>query len=93
METKVPLITIFTATFNRASLLINLYQSLKNQTSHNIEWLIVDDGSTDNTEIVIEQIQKNNKNLFPIRYYQKTNGGHCHQRRNNKNKRRLIFHR
>ena len=75
METKVPLITIFTATFNRASLLINLYQSLKNQTSHNIEWLIVDDGSTDNTEIVIEQIQKNNKNLFPIRYYQKTKGG------------------
>lgn len=75
METKEPLITIFTATYNRASLLTNLYQSLKNQTSHNIEWLIVDDGSTDNTEIVIEKIQKNNKNLFPIRYYQKTNGG------------------
>lgn len=75
METKEPLITIFTATYNRASLLTNLYQSLKNQTSHNIEWLIVDDGSTDNTEIIIENIQKNNKNLFPIRYYQKTNGG------------------
>ena len=64
METKVPLITIFTATYNRASLLTNLYQSLKNHTSHNIEWLIVDDGSTDNTEIIIENIQKNNKNLF-----------------------------
>lgn len=75
METKEPLITIFTPTYNRASLLTNLYQSLKNQTSHNIEWLIVDDGSTDNTEIIIENIQKNNKNLFPIRYYQKTNGG------------------
>ena len=75
MEAKRPFITIFTPTYNRASLLSNLYQSLKNQDSCNFEWLIVDDGSTDNTASVIEEFQKNNTHPFSIRYYQKANGG------------------
>ena len=47
------MITIFTPTYNRAYIIGKLYQSLCNQTSKDFEWLIVDDGSTDNTESII----------------------------------------
>lgn len=75
MESKVPLLTIFTPTYNRATLLFKLYQSLREQHLYNFEWLIVDDGSTDHTSLVIEEIRRENKDRFPIRYYQKGNGG------------------
>ena len=42
-------ITVFTPTFNRAHILPKLYNSLLKQTNQNFEWLIVDDGSTDNS--------------------------------------------
>lgn len=69
-------ITVFTPTYNRAYIIENLYRSLQRQTYRDFEWLIVDDGSTDNTEDVINQWQKEN-NFFPIRYYKKENGGKC----------------
>lgn len=66
--------TIFTPTYNRAYTLSILYNSLKNQTCKDFEWLIVDDGSTDNTcELVREYIKEEKK--FPINYYKKENGG------------------
>ena len=66
-------ITVCTPTFNRAYILDKLYNSLLFQSFKNFEWLIVDDGSTDNTEsIVKEWINKNN---ICIRYYKKENGG------------------
>lgn len=66
--------TIFTPTYNRAYTLSILYNSLKNQTCKDFEWLIVDDGSTDNTcELVREYIKEERK--FPINYYKKENGG------------------
>lgn len=46
------LITVFTPTYNRAHLLPRLYESLNAQTFQDFEWIIVDDGSTDNTEEV-----------------------------------------
>lgn len=52
------LITVFTPTYNRAHLLPRLYESLKAQTFHDFEWIIVDDGSTDDTEDVV-------KSFFP----------------------------
>ena len=55
------LITIFTPCYNRASLLPQLYASLVSQSSHNFEWVIVDDGSTDNSKQVIEQFILENK--------------------------------
>ncbi|WP_395064847.1 glycosyltransferase family 2 protein [Flavobacterium sp.] len=67
------LITIFTPCYNRASLLPQLYASLVSQSSHNFEWVIVDDGSTDNSKQVIEQFILENK--FPIHYHYKPNGG------------------
>ena len=47
-------ITIFTPTYNRAYTLEKLYNSLCNQTNKNFEWIIVDDGSTDNTKELIQ---------------------------------------
>ena len=67
-------ITIFTPTYNRAYLLERLYRSIQRQTFRDFEWLIVDDGSKDNTEEVIASFVCE-KNTFPIRYYKKQNGG------------------
>lgn len=68
------LLTIFTPTYNRIDLLQRCYEYLKKQTSDNFKWLIVDDGSTDNTEEVVSK-WLNEKNFFEIRYVKKTNGG------------------
>ena len=43
------LFTVFTPTYNRAGTLERVYSSLEAQTFRDFEWLIVDDGSTDNT--------------------------------------------
>lgn len=59
--------TVFTPTFNRAHTLPRVYESLKDQTFRDFEWLIIDDGSTDNTRELVEVWQK--ENLFPIRYF------------------------
>lgn len=66
-------ITVFTPTFNRAKLLSKLYNSLLNQTFKDFEWLIVDDGSTDNTKDVVEEFISENK--IYIKYLYKENGG------------------
>ena len=67
-----PLITIITPTFNRKDKINKLYSSLKLQTSFNFEWLIVDDGSSDNTK---EWIYSLNEKNFKINYIYKINGG------------------
>lgn len=65
-------ITVFTPTYNRAPLLPRLYESLCRQTYRDFEWLIVDDGSTDNTAAVVQGFSTP---AFPIRYLQQENGG------------------
>ena len=66
-------ITIFTPTYNRAYILPRLFQSLKNQKATNFEWLIVDDGSSDDTESVVNEFIKDAD--FNIRYYKQNNQG------------------
>lgn len=67
-------ITVFTPTYNRAYTLPRLYESLKAQTFHDFEWVIVDDGSADNTaEIVRGFIQE--RPFFEIKYRKTENGG------------------
>lgn len=68
------LLTIITTTYNRCELLKECYFSLKNQTNKNFQWLIVDDGSTDETKDVINEI-KNKENEILIDYVYKKNGG------------------
>lgn len=65
--------TVFTPTYNRKELLRKLYESLKNQTYKDFEWLIVDDGSDDNTEKIVKEFISENK--LDIKYYYKKNGG------------------
>ena len=43
-------ITVFTPTYNRAYIIEDLYRSLQRQTYTDFEWLVVDDGSADNTQ-------------------------------------------
>src|SRR5258707_14117604 len=65
--------TVFTPTWNRAHTLHRAYQSLHAQTFRNFEWLIVDDGSTDNTREIVEKWQAESE--FPIRYIYQENQG------------------
>lgn len=69
-----PYFTVFTPTYNRGYILPTLYQSLKAQTEKDFEWLIVDDGSTDDTEFLVSKWMQGDQ-TFPIRYYKKKNGG------------------
>ena len=66
------MITVFTATYNRADTLFRAYQSLENQTLHNFEWIIVDDGSTDETEALVKTF---NTGKFKIHYFKQENKG------------------
>lgn len=67
-------ITVITPTYNRAHLLPNAYKSLVNQTCHDFQWLVIDDGSTDNTKVIINNYINENNN-FEIEYHYKENGG------------------
>ena len=70
------LLTVFTPTYNRAYTINKCYESLRNQSCKDFEWLIIDDGSTDNTKELIEKWIKEN-NDFKIRYiYQENQGMH-----------------
>lgn len=66
--------TVFTPTYNRAYIIENLYHSLQRQSFTDFEWLVIDDGSTDNTEALFKNIL-NNKDSFDIRYIKTANGG------------------
>lgn len=66
------MITILTSTYNRGNMIQNLYQSLCAQTNKNFQWLIIDDGSNDNTKEIIKSFKSND---FIIEYYFKENGG------------------
>ena len=68
------MLTILTTTFNRSFLLHRCYENLCKQTCQNFEWLIIDDGSTDNTEEIVNSI-KNEGPSFSIQYVKKQNGG------------------
>ena len=68
------ILTIFTPTYNRASTLERTYQSMLRQDCKDFIWLIVDDGSTDNTAVLAKTWMEND-NGFEIRYIHKENGG------------------
>lgn len=71
---KDKLLTIFTPAYNRAHTIRRTYESLKRQSCKDFVWLIIDDGSTDNTAELVKQWQKCD-NGFEIKYIYKKNGG------------------
>lgn len=69
------MITILTPTFNRAHLLPRLYESLCKQTYKDFEWVIVDDGSVDDTKSLSLSLPYREGTFFPVRYFYQENGG------------------
>lgn len=67
-------LTVFTPTYNRAHTLPRTYESLCRQDCKDFIWLIIDDGSTDNTADLVRQWQELD-NGFEIQYIYKENGG------------------
>lgn len=67
-------LTVFTPAYNRAHTLPRAFEALKKQSDKRFVWLIVDDGSTDNTREVVESFQKEDCG-FKIEYVYKENGG------------------
>lgn len=72
-------LTVITTTYNRAYCLKQVYDSLKNQTCKDFVWMVIDDGSEDNTRKLIEQWIK--EKYIEITYLYKKNGG-MHTARN-----------
>ncbi len=73
-DKTLPLLTVFTPSYNRAHLLPRCYESMKSQQCKDFIWMIVDDGSTDGTEELVKSWQSEN-NGFEIQYIYKPNGG------------------
>lgn len=69
-----PVLTVFTPAYNRAHTLPRTYESLCRQSCKDFLWLIVDDGSTDETAALVRQWQSRD-NGFAIEYRYKENGG------------------
>lgn len=67
------LLTIFTPTYNRKEKLKYLYDSLCRQTNKNFKWLVIDDGSTDETKDLIKSFITEKK--IEIQYYFQENSG------------------
>ncbi len=68
-----PTLTVFTPSYNRADLLVRGYEALCRQTSKDFLWIVIDDGSTDNTGELVRKWQSEAD--FEIRYVYKENGG------------------
>ena len=68
-------LSILTATYNRAKYLPKLYESIKSNLKYNIipEWIIIDDGSTDDTKKIVQNFI--NDNQFEIKYQYQENAG------------------
>lgn len=67
------LITVLTPTYNRAKLLDRLYQSFCHQTYQEFEWILVNDGSIDNTDEIVQKYIT--ENIIDINYIKQENGG------------------
>ena len=69
-----PTLSVFTPTYNRAHTLTRTYDSLCRQTNMDFKWIIIDDGSADNTRDLVSGWLEN-EDAFQIEYYWKENGG------------------
>lgn len=70
---KKAVVSVCTPTYNRAKYLPRVFESLSRQTRRNFEWIVVDDGSVDNTETVVAELLT--QATFPVRYHKQENSG------------------
>ena len=74
MNSNKAILTVFTPAYNRAHTLPRTYDSLCRQNCKDFIWLVVDDGSADNTAELVRDWQSRD-NGFEIQYIHKENGG------------------
>lgn len=65
-------LSIVSPSYNKGKTIKRLFDSLIRQSNHNFEWIIINDGSTDNTSVIVKSFQTD---LFPIRFIDKQNEG------------------
>ncbi|MGI6243637.1 MAG: glycosyltransferase family 2 protein [Prevotella sp.] len=70
-----PLLTVITPTYNRSDFICRIYENLQKQTCQAFEWIVVDDGSTDDTSSVVEAMRNGEQASFGIQLVRKENGG------------------
>lgn len=73
-EDMSPIVTITTSTYNRKDLLPRAMNSVKNQTYTNFEYIIVNNGSTENLDDIVNEFMNNVE--FPVLYIKKEYGGY-----------------
>lgn len=73
-NTEKPYFTVFTPVFNGEKHISRVFDSIKNQTFKNFEWIIIDDGSTDDTKYLIENFISHNPEI-DIRFFPQANMG------------------
>lgn len=71
------MVSVIVPTYNRAALITETLESVYAQTYRPIELIIIDDGSTDNTEMLVKQWQDRlmDKHGFHISYFVQNNMG------------------
>lgn len=69
------LVTVFTPLYNREASIRKVYESLCVQSDKDFEWLVINDGSTDRSGEIMDDIILNHDGSFPIQYYRKENEG------------------
>lgn len=72
IETDKKTLTIFTPTYNRAYTLHLGYEALSRQTCKDFIWLIVDDGSTDDTLEWVGKMDSREENRHPLPLFRRT---------------------
>jgi len=79
-QNKSPLVTVITSVYNRRELLLRAMESVDNQTFKNIEYIIVNNGSTVNIDDVVENFMK--KATIPVMYIKRSSGAGPHTGKN-----------
>lgn len=67
------MITVFTPTYNRAHTIGRTFESLQDQTENDFEWVVIDDGSSDNTIELLSRLKEKAK--FPMTIKRQKNAG------------------
>lgn len=68
-----PLVTIFTCIYNRKTTIHRVFSSVRHQTYSNIEHVLVDDGSSDGIQSILEKYAA--ESSYPVKIIYKENGG------------------